>query len=250
MNHQSIWQKHASTITVDDIVRAYQSPATFQRDFSRLINEICRHEHYTSTIEVGCETGVTSLLLADNLQKTFLDLNCDIIKKVESACKRLGVNADFLTEDMFAMESIPDESYDVVFNSGVLEHFGEDMRAKALTEYSRILKRKGRILIGIPNHYSFPYRSAYILRKRILRGLGWPWPPEHKIFDMQKEIATAGLQIESRVTLAKETAFNFWNRLPLARQLLKKADKLFKYEGYLTVITIKKPETPTAPNPG
>ncbi len=239
MEQQKIWKKHASNISVSDIIRDYYKPYVFQKELASLINNICEENKYTRVIEVGCESGITSMLLEKSLEKYFLDLNNEVLQKVEQACRQLKIKGKFISEDMFSM-NCPDGFYDVVFNSGVIEHFNKMERIDILREYSRVLKRDGIMILAIPNHYSFPYRSAYLFKKKILRGFQWPWPDEFKIYDLETELGAAKLQLVKRTTFAKEAIFSAWSFLWPIKKLLIWSDFLFNYEGYLTVLVIKK----------
>lgn len=238
-NQQEAWIKHATKIKTTDIINQYNNPSVFQIELASLINSICEENRYNRVIEVGCESGITNMLLNRDLDKYFLDLNDDILVKVQQACKQLNIIGKYIFEDMFRM-SCDNEFYDVLFNSGVIEHFNKIERIKILQEYSRVIKQKGTIIIGIPNHYSFPYRSAYLLKKKILRGFQWPWPEEFKIKDLMEELKETNLQLVDRTVLDKETIFHFWNFFFPIKKLLRWSDYLFKYEGYLTTLVIRK----------
>lgn len=239
MKHQEIWKRNTSNISVSSIITNYHNPNDFQKELASLINRICERNKYAKVIEVGCESGITNMLLNDDLEKHFLDLNKSILDKVEQACKQLKIKGVFISEDMFSM-NCPDESYDVVFNSGVIEHFNKKERIDILKEYSRVLKRDGTMILAVPNHYSFPYRSAYLLKKKILRGFQWPWPEEFKIYNLEEELGATDLKLVKRVTLSKEAIFSFWKFISPIKKLMLWSDSLFNYEGYLTTLVIKK----------
>lgn len=239
MKHHKTWERHASEISIEDIIRTYHSPAEFHSELASLANEICKQENYKKTIEIGCERGITSMLLNKSLERNFLDFNCEILNKVKQACAKLDIQGNFICEDMFNLSS-PDESFDFIFNSGVIEHFNKKERTKLLIEYSRTLHKNGTLLIAFPNHYSFPYRSAYLIKKKLLMGFQWPWPSEYKIRDLREEINAANLELIERKVLAKEMIFGYWKFFSPIYSLLKVTDKLIKYEGYLTILIIKK----------
>lgn len=239
MKQQEIWGNNTSDIVVTDIINGYLNSGIFQKELASLINSVCVKNQYTKVIEVGCESGTTCMLLNNDLDKTFLDYNEDIIRKVELACKQLNIKASFVNEDMFSM-SCADKSYDVVFNSGVIEHYNKEERIRIINEYCRILDDRGTLILAIPNHYSFPYRSAYLLKKVFLRGYQWPWPKEFKIYDLEEELEATGMKLIQRVTLAKECIFYFWNFVKPLMYILKASDVLFNYEGYLTTLVIRK----------
>lgn len=99
------------------------------------------------------------------------------------------------------------KKYDIIFNAGVLEHFSLKERAILLKEYSKYLKDDGIMLIAVPNHYSFLYRTAYLL----LNLLGkWSFPKEYMIYNMSAEIKEANLALVSRTTIDKKNIFSVW----------------------------------------
>lgn len=238
MEQKEVWKNRTATLAVSDIERAYQNPAVFQCELVAFINQICHQNNYKKVIEIGCEMGVTSMLLDDTLDKTFLDFNEDILDKVKVACGKLGKQGQFVSEDMFSM-SLPDQSYDLIFNAGVIEHYTYEERIALLKSYSRILNDQGVMVLAVPNHYCAPYRGAYVLRKEWLNSKRWPWPPEYKIYDLAEELKAASLQLVQRVTFDRQSAYTFW-RYSVVRKLVKLTDALFNYEGYLTVLLIKK----------
>lgn len=240
MDQNEIWKDHSSKIGIVDIIYSYNHPAAFQDELSRFLDDLCKTNHYNRIIEVGCESGITTMLLNNSLDKTFLDINNDILLKVEKACENLNIQGIFLKEDMFNM-NCPDKYFDVVFNSGVMEHYVFKERVNILMEYKRILSDNGKIVIGVPNHFSFPYRIAYVFHKIILLGYRWPFPKEYKIFNLKNEIQDAGMILVDRFTMDKRTIFEFWNYLPPIKWILLLLNKYFRYEGYLSVIVIKKP---------
>lgn len=136
--------------------------------------------------------------------------------------------------------SFPNQSYDLVFNAGVIEHYTFEERIALLKSYSRILKDQGIMVLAVPNHYCLPYRAAYVLRKEWLNSKRWPWPAEFKIYNLEHELEAASLQLIQRITFDRRSAYNFL-RYSGVRKLVKLTDRLFNYEGYLTVLLIKKP---------
>jgi len=57
--------------------------------------------------------------------------------------------------------------FDVVWNSGVLEHFSISKQRKFLNEMSRVLKPRGVLAVIVPNKNAFFYNFSRILRKKI-----------------------------------------------------------------------------------
>jgi len=234
MTQEEIWINHIKNSSVDDVIKEYDNPAIFQKELIKLINKEFKNK--SKIIEVGCELGVTSLLLNDKFDKTLLDLNPLAIDLTKKAHIRLNKQANFIVADMFDMPFNNNE-FDIVFNAGVIEHFNYKEREKALLEYSRILKNDGIIIIAFPNHYSLPYRLAYIIRNLFNK---WPYPNEYKLFDLIKEIDNSNLILEKRVILSKKSLMNWLDFIKPLRKIFEVIDKFYNFEGYLTVLIIRK----------
>ena len=239
MNQGIIWREHSEKISVQSILSMYKNPALFQVELADLIDGLLKQYGCKNSIEVGCESGITSMLLKNSPEKTYLDINEDILSKVQQALHLIGDFGEIVCEDMFKT-SFSDGAFDMLFNAGVVEHFDSSERVKMLLEYKRILSDDGLMVIAIPNHFSFPYRSAYIFHNLILRRWFWPWPAEYKIYDLKEELAECGLELVCRKTLAQETVFKFWRPFGLMRNAFKLANRWFGFEGYLTTLVIQK----------
>lgn len=114
------------------MITEYNNPAIFQKQLKSLINNYSRV--YKDIIEVRCEIGTTSFILDDSFNKTLLDLNPLAINIAKKAFGKMNSNAQFFIADMFNMP-FKNETYDIVFNSGVIEHFDKKERSRALKEY-------------------------------------------------------------------------------------------------------------------
>lgn len=235
-SQEEIWLEHTKNIGVDNIIYEYKNPSPFQIQFIEYIetNECNLNK---KIIEIGCETGVASLILSDKFQKTLLDLNPMAIELCKRAFSELRKKADFIVADMFDMP-IDNGSFDVIFNAGVIEHFSFNERIGILKEYSRILKSGGNMYIAFPNHFSLPYRVSYLIYNLFLK---WPYPMEYKILNLKKEISMVdGLQFEERIVLSKETLFSWLSFSKLFKNMFVFLDKFLNFEGYLTVVKIAK----------
>ncbi|MES2616822.1 MAG: class I SAM-dependent methyltransferase [Bacteroidota bacterium] len=237
MDQQSIWENRTLHWSVQDVQNMYKKPAIFQTELAELINQLLISEPM-KIMEIGCEAGGTTYLIKNKgVEKTLLDYNKQVIALLESTYKEMGLSAVFSTADMYNMP-FADNTYDLVFNAGVVEHYEYEERVKLFKEYSRVVKPGGYMVIAIPNHYSFPYRLAY----RIYEITGkWMFPKELKIFDFKKEadeLKTIA-QIERKI-ISKGSVFNWLNFFKPLKQTMIFLDKFFKFEGYLTVIIFKK----------
>ena len=131
---------------------------------------LLRHQAPTGirAIEVGSGPGHDSLALAESgLQVYGVDWS------------RIGLQAgrDLYRDEGFVLRAacadiraLPfrDDSFDFVWNAGVLEHFQDDDVARILSEMRRIARPGGTILAVVPNRFYFWYQ-AHLSLKRLLR---------------------------------------------------------------------------------
>lgn len=121
-------------------------------------------------LEVGCGTAVDLYIVAnrDKCQSYGIDLSGEALKVASSIGKSFKHKAHFVKGDAFRLP-FSDNSFDLVFSQGVLEHLTDD--GAAVIEQIRVLKPGGKLTISVPQKY-----TGYTLVKhfRIRRGT-WPW---------------------------------------------------------------------------
>lgn len=233
MEQKDIWTELSDKISIEEIGNSYKQPQCFHIKLKGIIENLLKDRRWNRIIEVGSQFWINSFVLDDNMSKTLLDLDSIAINKAKQVFFKMWKSAEFVVADMFSMP-FENEKFDIVFNAWVLEHFSSDYIIKALMEYKRILKNNGFIVIAIPNHYSFVYRSAYLLLNIIKK---WSYPKEYKIYDLRKEIVSSWLVLVERIVVCKENVFDFWWKFGF---LFKFLDKIFNFQWYLTVLIIKK----------
>ena len=189
-------------------------------------------------LEAGSGFGLSSLLVGSKAHRTLLDLEPSAIETARELFETAGQDATYIVGDLFDMP-FPDDSFDIVFNAGVLEHFDESGRQAALKEMTRVMKPAGIALVAIPNHFSIPYRFSYEYKKK--HGT-WPYPDEEKLYDFSEELSNMPDVVQlSRETVDQETPFYFLTKLQ--RRYYKFLHSFKRYEGYLNIITlIKRPK--------
>ena len=69
----------------------------------------------------------------------------------------------------------------------------------------------------------------------------WQYPKENKIYDFSKELSgISNLEMIDRIVLSRKSLMNWLDfSLPL-KKIFSLLDTIFSYEGYLTVIKIRK----------
>jgi 2-polyprenyl-3-methyl-5-hydroxy-6-metoxy-1,4-benzoquinol methylase len=238
MDQAQVWLTHTAGTTVENVVAMTRHPCRFQAEFAGWLNgfgSAIKHDGKLKVCEVGCEYGVTSLLLNSALfEKHCLDFNRHALGLLREATLRLGQSVTIHEEDMFHT-SIDPATFDIVFNNGVLEHYEFEKRVAALREYARIVRPNGRILIGVPNHNSPPYRIAYLLRRALGR---WPYPPENAVGDFKAEARSSSLEQVGTHYFDKETVFEILPRHEWMSMPFRFLDKWLKFPPYLKVFEL------------
>lgn len=242
-DQKQAWLDYSKGITVDHIKKSFSNPTNFQTEFNTVLQKTISDNNFQNAIEIGCEAGISLMLLNKNLkQSTFLDYDHTILEKVEQAGKEIGLQGtNCICEDMFTMNSIEDETYDLSYNSGVIEHYTKEIRTNAIKSYSRITKRGGYVIVAYPNHHTLPYRLSYLIG-RMLGKKVWPWPKEYKFYSLKDEMEAAGLVYVNRTTMDRKSIFNQWiTKYKITRSFFLFLDKFMHFEGYLTICTARKP---------
>ncbi|MDR1582747.1 MAG: class I SAM-dependent methyltransferase [Prevotellaceae bacterium] len=230
-NQKQIWEKYwqEQDYTAECEVKEYH------RDIKQMIMDSCKQAQ--TAIEVGSGIGITSLLLSDTLQCTLLDFDEGVLQKASSLFRWKQQKAQFICCDMFHLDEVK-EKYDVVFNSGVIEHYTLKERTVLLKEYQKVLKHQGTMVIAVPNHYCIPYKLGYV----ILRFLGrWKYPEEYAIKDLSRELQDTDLHCVHVITTSDNLIEDSIGNRHLKR-LYVCLKMLFQFQGYLRIFIIKNKE--------
>ncbi|MEK6798176.1 MAG: class I SAM-dependent methyltransferase [Planctomycetota bacterium] len=171
---ETVWDRvwtHAPTAERDDalLARERRSPR-WRRMTDRLARAFGRIEGLR-TIELGSGRGDWSALLAEHgASVTLLDASDAGLDQARARFQRLGLTAEFLRGDMFAMEEFAGK-FDVALSSGVIEHFQGVDRLRSVKAHVAALHSGGLAVISVPHAACLPYRAwKWYLQRR-----GW-WP--------------------------------------------------------------------------
>lgn len=147
-------------------------------------------------LDIGCGNGQTALKISPHCH--FIDaFDLDI-----SQAKNLPINnTKFIKHSAEVKFPYPSKSFDVITFFGVLEHLNK--RQFALKECCRVLKPKGKLLLGVPNFYT----SWKILQRRF--NINSFTDPDHKVEYSQQQITQnlnqAGFKVEQILSVAYDT---------------------------------------------
>jgi len=123
-------------------------------------------------LDAGCGTGFFSKYFVNKGCKAFaVDYSNNAVSMTKSLDKRIGI----IKADVMKIPS-KDETFDMVFTDGLLEHFKNPGRI--LQEFRRVLKNDGLVATFVPNRYSYwmlvkPFLMGHIEEYRFtLKSLG------------------------------------------------------------------------------
>jgi ubiquinone/menaquinone biosynthesis C-methylase UbiE len=136
--------------------------------FSELMKKENNYNKGKRVLEVGCGRGSLSCYFSENnYDCTLLDLSESVIDIAKNIFTRNNLQANFIVGDANNL-NIPNNSFDVIFSIGLLEHF-EDI-VIPLSEQIRVLD-KGGIWFGyIVPEYKENIQKDYEWINNILKG--------------------------------------------------------------------------------
>lgn len=143
-------------------------------------------------LEVGAGTGRDSVMLVNEGASVYvLDYAVNSLKIMETLGKENNLDLHPIQGDAFKLP-IADNSFDVVFHQGLLEHFKNPL--PILEENFRVLKPGGFVLVDVPQKY-----HVYTIIKHIFILFNcWfaGWETEFTITGLQNMIKKAGFEVQ------------------------------------------------------
>ena len=193
----------------------------FMKNFSKNLKKGAK------VLEAGCGSGDTLKCFKD--QETY---GLDISKKSLELAKK---NTDHIVLGNILEMPFKDNEFDLVYNSGVLEHFKEPQNLKGTKEMARVTKKDGHVIIIMPNKYCFWYRAYKILTIKLTGKWEFGYEEEYSINRLKDLARRAGLKIVKTFGLhvLPPLATNRFQILPFnIRKHLIHLDKIFPFKPY------------------
>lgn len=202
-------------------------------------------------LDVGAGTGRVDVLLAQAGAKlTLLDIADTSIAFCESTFHHFSLEGTFIVLDMFEIptEEALKEQFDVVFSSGVIEHYSEQEQKTILVNMAYCCKPKGLVINFAPSYRGTIYRHT----KETLEKSGqWKFGVEFPVKTLQHCVSpTLSMKREYNIMFLEQFSLAplrgprrvlyYLLRVLLAKQL----DRLYArfFGGYLLVSVFEKKE--------
>jgi SAM-dependent methyltransferase len=157
-------------------------------------------------LEAGSGSGLVSLSMAKKGAGVFLiDISAEAVRLSRSLFKKEHTPETTVQASIFALP-FKDDSFDITWNGGVIEHFSPDDQVKCLREMLRVTRPAGWVVVLVPSSRA----RIYSLAKRHADRCGL-WKPGYEApISSLKEIAPrvpAHLIREFRIGLLAELHF-------------------------------------------
>lgn len=205
------WDEGFKTFCGYGVVSPRAVEALMKNEYVRALSQFLRPDDVV--LEAGCGSAKFSLTLAAmGFRVVALDYSPTVLKNVAESRRRLSQVYDIdleLVRGDIEHFSFDENTFDLVFNEGVVEHWLKDgERLRIFREMARISRR----LVGIivPNGRHFMYdrwmRAGYP---------GYTDAPPMTLYDISKlsrEMAKAGLDVVYRDGVDPWSFVNFWPR--------------------------------------
>jgi len=142
------WNEYYDEFTIKDLFGNLYG----QKEFA---NELVSLPRASKILEVGTGSGTFSILLSWlGFSITSIDLDPKVIEQAEANAEKFNAKITFQIADTFKLP-FPNDSFDVIFHQGLLEHFNNEDIRRILNEQLRVAKR---VIFSVPNNL-YPRRD-------------------------------------------------------------------------------------------
>lgn len=146
-------------------------------------------------LEAGCGSGHLSAVLAqEGYATTLVDFSPRALEKARQTYARYNLQGEFVQGDLTRPETFAHaaQNADLVWNSGVMEHFPDDTAPAVFAHLARVARE--RLFILVPNARSVSYRlMRYVRQARD----DWPYGDEFLRDNYPRLLADAGFPLRA-----------------------------------------------------
>lgn len=136
----------------------------YYEEISNYIDEIMFKNGFNKILEAGSGSGKATILLDKSFSKTLLDISPVALKYAKYLANKFEAgNINFIEGNILSMP-LKDNSFNFVWNIGVIEHYNFDSIKSIIREMIRVCSENGIVAVGIPNFYSGPILKARLLK--------------------------------------------------------------------------------------
>lgn len=227
---EEVWERiwNTSLVTSDYSLKYLEFMETVQKTL----------RDNATVLEAGCGTGQTLSLFCSRHTAIGLDISRNALSIAKNNCTAA------IQGDIFCIP-LKDRTCDLVYNSGVIEHFKEPRNRDAVSEMERVTKKGGLVVIIVPNSLCPWYRCGKSLSV-LLKNFEFGYEEDYSIQRLIKTVESCNLSIVSAFGLQALPPFATHSKefLPLTlRRHLGRIEDWFpkkQYYAYAVGIVAKK----------
>jgi len=170
-------------------------------------------------LEVGCGSGLMSLALAQQgACVSLLDISPVALQRAREvfAAKHQPIPTCYRADALHS--GIAENSFDVTWNCGVIEHFTNEGKRQLVMEMVKMTKPGGKVIIMVPNRWCWPFQigQAYMKLRRT-----WPYGNEDDMSPMRLKRLCRRLDVEHYDAYSFDPVLG-WYWLPFLGARLKR----------------------------
>lgn len=218
----------------------------YYREIVDCINTNTNFNSNWKVLEAGSGSGKSSILLGKNIHRTFLDISDKALEFAKHLAKKFQAqNIKFIKGNILNMP-FDNQSFDLVWNIGVVEHYEKAQIQTMLQEMIRTTNINGVLAIGVPNFWTGATLKAWFLKKSLFSFIKGYRLDSEKFYSQETllELVNKACQVQNRTMQSTEIRY-FGNPLFMEspKWLLLSAGnfiaKLIPRSKFLTLIIIK-----------
>ncbi|MEK7174443.1 MAG: class I SAM-dependent methyltransferase [Patescibacteria group bacterium] len=148
-----VWRHRIKSGEFTELTNWFQKKL-YEKRISEVLLPLYGDFHGKKVLEAGCGSGYAGLLLAKlGATTSFLDFSTSALEYSKELGRKISVPEKrvIYTRGDIRQLPFPSESFDLIYNSGVLEHYGDQEIIFILQEFKRVLKKGGGVFAVIPN---------------------------------------------------------------------------------------------------
>lgn len=164
----SVIEKHLEYLEGSDWSKIYCKEVTekdldfymdYHKEFISMIEDYskkCSNNNVPRLLEVGLGSAIFTIHFSRSAYSCVgLDNNPMIIKRAIDTNRKLGGYAKFILIDAFELSMLKEDSFDIAFSQGTMEHFGNKDIVELILNQLKVAKY---VMFSVPSIY-YPYKE-------------------------------------------------------------------------------------------